>query len=326
MQVYTEDRMLRDLHRASDGRHRLVEDPAAADLILLMVPDGVPEWSFVPGYHAKTFVISTRDLPSFTHQGVYASAGGRLPRFGARVRSGAYNLISEPYKNPFVKDCAPGFGLRSSKKYLFSFIGRDCHPARTQLLRTRYRRQDVLMRDSSDFNLWTPSAFGGSAQSAAREFFDALASSKFVLCPRGVSPNTIRLFECLKLGVAPVVISDGWLRPLGPAWERFCIFVKENELDRIESIVEAHEDRYLEMGEEAKRAHEEYFSDHTYFNFLVDSCADILKRRWMPEKLGSAAIRSWLVWNETVREGRKSLGLRTRLRRMAGRSSHADRA
>jgi hypothetical protein len=323
MRVFTADGMLRDLHRLSDGRHRLVDDPDSADLILLMVPDRVPEWSCVSKYRAKTFVISTRDLPLYTHQGVYTSAAGRTPRFGSRVRSGAYNLISEPYKNPFVKGAAPGTALRSSKKYLFSFIGRDCHPARTRILGMTYRRKDVLVRDSSNFNLWTPSAFDASGDQAGREFFQVLAASKFGLCPRGVSPNTIRLFECLKLGVVPVVISDGWLRPHGPDWDRFCIFVKESDVGRLEAIVEGYEDRHVEMGEEALRAHEEYFSDRAYFNFLVGSCADIARRRWLPENLGSAAIRTWIACNQKAAEVRGSVGLRTRLRRTRVRQPDA---
>ena len=117
------------------------------------------------------------------------------------------------------------------------------------------------------------------------------------------------------------MISDGWLRPFGPDWARFCIFVKESEVDRIEEIVEAHEDRHLEMGQEALRAHEEYFSDRAYFNFLVDSCADIRDKTWVPEKLGSAAIRLSLACREAVTKARKSAGLRTRLRRIRGGSS-----
>src|SRR5215212_8762461 len=112
MKVFAADSMLRDLHQLSDGKHTLVQDPVSADLVLLMVRDGVAESSLVSDYlaksgwdsscQAKTFVICTGDLPQYTQQGIYTSAVGWSARFGSRVRSGAYNLISEQYKNPFV--------------------------------------------------------------------------------------------------------------------------------------------------------------------------------------------------------------------------------
>ena len=53
MKVLAADSMLRDLHRVSDGKHSLVQDPASADLIMLMVRDGVAESSLVADYLAK---------------------------------------------------------------------------------------------------------------------------------------------------------------------------------------------------------------------------------------------------------------------------------
>jgi len=326
MNVLAADSILRELHGISDGTHNLVDDPAAADLILLLVTNRVQEWSCVLDYQIrsgfdddsrwKTFVISSGPFVSYTHQGVYTSAAGWASRFGSRVRCGAYNLISERFKNPFVKAAEPGIGLKSPKKFLFSFIGRDCHGARTKVLEMQYRREDVLVRHSSDFDLWTSDPFEGAGNQAGSEFFDSLVSSKFVLCPAGTGPNSIRLFECLKLGVVPVVISDQWLRPVGPDWDRFCIFVKESELDQLENILEANEPRYHEMGERALHAYGEYFSDNAYFNFLVSSCADIQDRRWLPEKIGSTAIRMWRASSAKASQVRMATGLRTRLRKI----------
>ncbi|MBA2269339.1 MAG: exostosin family protein [Chthoniobacterales bacterium] len=51
-----------------------------------------------------------------------------------------------------------------------------------------------------------------------RRYADITKASKFVLCPRGLSVSSIRLFETMKMGRVPVILSDGWVEPPGPAW------------------------------------------------------------------------------------------------------------
>ena len=53
-----------------------------------------------------------------------------------------------------------------------------------------------------------------------------------MLCPRGQGTSSIRLFEAMRMGIAPVIISDKWIGPKGPEWESFAVFVKEKDISR----------------------------------------------------------------------------------------------
>jgi hypothetical protein len=91
----------------------------------------------------------------------------------------------------------------------------------------------------------------------------------------------------MKLGVAPVIISDGWILPRGPDWRAFSITVKEGRLDELESIVASQEGNYKRMGKLAGQCYQDYFADEVYFNYVVDGCSDVARRQVIPE---------WIYW------------------------------
>lgn len=281
------DATLRELHAASMPRlHELVDRPDDADVILIsnlpLEPDqlALRRHPLFPRYLHKSFALWDAWNTPFLLPGVYANAarGTRLGRF----RSGSYALLHPNFKNPFVEafENAPPAGR--APDLLFSFLGRDCHPCRARLFKRRFRRRDVLVEDTSGFNTFTHDRAG--KEEAQRRYLDIALRSKFVLCPRGVGPSSIRLFEALRLGIAPVIISDAWLPCAGPDWRRFAIFIPERDLNRVEEIVEAYEPRWREMGAAARRAHEEFFSRTAYFNFLVENVRSIARSRVVPER------------------------------------------
>ena len=100
-----------------------------------------------------------------------------------------------------------------------------------------------------------PSALEGMSQNLnSVEFYDttnaptmtkeayarSITASKFVLCPRGYGPNSVRMYETLALGRIPIIISDGFKLPLEQQipYKKFCIAVDESKLDQIPSIVD----------------------------------------------------------------------------------------
>jgi len=321
MLIFTENSVLKKFHSFSDQTHSLVSNPNQAEIILILAADNIIESSLIDNHRRKSFVISTSHLPYFTAHGVYTTASGRLPRLGSRVRSGAYNLVSEKFKNPFIEAAKCGIGLKSEKKYLFSFIGRNCHQVRNAILETNYLRNDILVEDSSSFNLWQDQPFSGAGAKSGKRFFEVLKQSKFGLCPRGVSPNSIRLFECMKLGIPPIIVSDGWLPPKGPNWSSFSIFVHSKDLGKLEFLVESHENDHAVMGEQAKQAYLNYFSDDAYFNFLVDSCQDIMNHQWLSENVSDVGIRFAMKASDSIKALRKNLKMGTRLRNLVRRGS-----
>jgi rRNA-processing protein FCF1 len=93
----------------------------------------------------------------------------------------------------------------------------------------------------------------------------------------------MRTFESMKLGVAPIIVTDDWILPKGPKWNDFSIFIKENNIRDLEKIAESHSDSYKEMGQKARKAFEEYFAEDVYFNYVIDNCLDIMSKQLIPE-------------------------------------------
>ena len=107
---------------------------------------------------------------------------------------------------------------------------------------------------------------------------DIISRSKFVLCPRGYACSTWRLFETLKAGRAPVIISDQWIPPQGPDWERFSVRIKESEVALIPKVLERYESEAELMGHQARTAWDEWFSKETVFHRIIEWCLRIQER------------------------------------------------
>jgi hypothetical protein len=95
----------------------------------------------------------------------------------------------------------------------------------------------------------------------------------------------MRLFESMLLGVAPVIISDGWVFPHGPQWSSFSIVIQQRHVREIERIVCSHEASYEEMGRLARKAYDKYFAEPAYFNYVVSNCLAICQGQSVPETL-----------------------------------------
>jgi hypothetical protein len=108
---------------------------------------------------------------------------------------------------------------------------------------------------------------------------DILARSKFVLCPRGYACSSWRLFESMKAGRVPVIISDQWVPPAGPTWESFSIRVRQNHVLQIPEILERHEPNAAIMGRLARKAWEEWFSQEVTFHRIVEWCLHLKQCR-----------------------------------------------
>ena len=106
---------------------------------------------------------------------------------------------------------------KAKPEWLFSFRGTDLsHPIRRKLFRyfsTHPRAKMVRNRTQ----------FHSHSVKEKQDYVDDILSSKFVLCPRGWSPSTYRLFEVMELGRCPVIISDDWVPIHGVPWQDCCI-------------------------------------------------------------------------------------------------------
>ncbi len=254
------------------GVHAAVDSPADADLILFVETSvhAGPYFEQVrrhPLYRSRRdesylFCSTDRFIPMLP--GVYAAVE-RSWYWPHWTRPGHYVNVREHGQMRYEER---GQGER---KYLFSFIGSAAsHPVRRRLLSVD--DTDALMVDTGSRSLdpgrLTPEAY-------ERRYADSVKNSAFVLAPRGGGPASFRLFEAMMLGRVPVIISDQWVPPIGPDWERFSIRVDEADLHAIPSLLQARASEAAQMGEAARAAWVDWCSESVSFHRVVESCLDL---------------------------------------------------
>ncbi|KAB2644109.1 MAG: exostosin family protein [Verrucomicrobia bacterium] len=296
--VYQHER-LRELWMLSSQKHSLCQQAEEADLVLLSDISG-PNWfedlrkneNIIDP--SKCFVVADGDIPMPLLHGIYTSNNKRL-KFQSRFRTGAYNLFPKEVHNPFVAQCT-GKSYSSPKFFFYSFVGQDSSPLRLQLFQRKSSRNDVLVANSTSyFNAHSRKEDHLPQQ---QKYCEIMTASKFALCPKGTSGASIRLFEVMKMGVAPVIISDDWILPRGPKWDEFAVIVKEKDLDQLDEILEQREKDYVDMGKKAHEAYQTFFADEVYFDYVIDQILDIQQHQKIPERLfwslRNMIVRYWM--------------------------------
>lgn len=284
---------LKFLYDHSDKQYEWSDNPEECDIILIALPGNgtsitdyarsIIALELTPKQIDKAFAISLRRAkPLFLFRGIYESAS----RYGAgrsdRIRSGAF---TERAFNELIEEMPVSSQdqLYHQKNYLYSFIGRNCHRVRQAIYNLKSNRSDVLIENSSHFNVWSKTK-AENFEKRLQYYTEVIQSSKFSLCPRGFGASSIRLFESMKLGVCPVIISDEWKLPKGPDWNTCSILINEDHVDEIENILIEKEEDHRELGKQAAENYKRYFSRTTYFNWIINSCLDIQETQKIPER------------------------------------------
>ena len=266
------DRLRRSATLDRFGVHTLTDDPAAADVIIFVENCDTTRhfWEARrhPVYRAhreRCFLVSRNDVPIPFLPGIYAS----IPRRWydpARTRSGFYLDV---FDKPFIH-AAPADQPRS---YLYSFIGQlSTDPIRAALAQLSHPDQFIF--DTSSY--WPYADLPATTRQALEDqYADVAARSRFVLCPRGLGVSSIRLFEMMRMGRAPVIISDEWVPPVGPDWDAFSVRVPEQAIDQIPDLLDNRADHAIEMGRAARAAWENWFAPEVTFHRVVEWCLDL---------------------------------------------------
>lgn len=287
---------LRDHFPRNDQRLELCEVPERSDVIFitdLRWENNYAALRFHPLvrlYPKKCFAISDRDEPPRFVRGILTSLT-RSPWNCGRFQSGSYFLFHPDFKNPHIErryrepEAAP-----PEKKYLFSFVGRRCNALRAELFAQRFSRPDVLVSDTSDYDNFV---HRDPARDPRKHTYAEISlASKFILCPRGNGAASIRLFEAMQLGIAPVIISDVWVFPEGPDWRSCAVILKERELPELEQRLSQREGEWRALGARARAAYDAYFHGENYVRYLVRSALRIKTRAVVPERV---VHRCWPV-------------------------------
>lgn len=295
--------------------HSLTSDAEAAAVILFAESYGAG-WYFervrrhplTKAYRNKCFIYSFNPLVIPFLPGVYTGIAQRWA--SSRTAPGFYvDLKNDLTKFTPATDSLP---------YLYSFVGSIATATvRRNLARLSHPRG--YFRDTSgDYDrLLNQRMTADERREYHRTYAEIGAASKFVLCPGGMSPSTIRLFETMRMGRVPVILSDKWVEPRGPWWDKFSIRIREADWASIPRLLERREHVAHEMGEMARAEWLTWFSEEVAFHRIVESCLAIREQRRVPESLAR-----WPVYLQMLRPfhfrramGDKYRALRSRLRR-----------
>ena len=113
------------------------------------------------------------------------------------------------------------------KDLLFSFVGRAPDGVRWKLFAHNFNRADVFIKEL--FRL-RPLHRGKpeTKASAPGGVIGKPPGIRNMRCAHEeVRMSSIRIFEMMEAGIAPVIMSNNWLPPVGPSWEEFALFVPE---------------------------------------------------------------------------------------------------
>ena len=258
--------------------HALTDDPDEADLILFLDAHLYPDdWQvqnirnhpLIARYPDKTCIYDERDRTWCSLPGIYVS----MPHSTfnpQRQRACAY------YTNNMTER------LRSADQIvpdlLFSFMGSKSHKIRERIVRLSHPRAKIA--DTSHVNFFGQSNSSGHdeiVEKQKRLFATTLLRSKFVLCPRGVGTSSIRLYETMAAGRVPVIISDDWQRPSGPDWSSCAVSIREADIGKIPTILEARESEFETMRTQVRAAYARWFAPDVMYHHLIESCQEVLQ-------------------------------------------------
>jgi len=286
------ERMRRSAERDKHRVHTLTDDPDAADVILFVEQCSplrhyfeVRRHSYYREFSDKCFLHSRYDFPLPLLPGIYPSIERRWhhPQW---TRSGGY-LVA------FTNDFTEYDGGRTERKYLFSFMGAAFnHPLREELL--ALPDDDAYLLDTTPY--WPYGDLPEKEKAALEERYQEVAlQSRFVVCPRGRGPSSIRLFETMRMGRVPVILSDAWVPPNGPDWASFSLRIPESDVACLPERLAAHAADAERMGRRARTTWEDWFSVESTFHRCAEACLEMQSaRRWPVAAYRAAAFAQCL--------------------------------
>jgi hypothetical protein len=264
-------------HAAGSPVAEYATDPETADIVIHPVPPapdpGAPQrhhW-LRPDLWPRLFLFSQDDRPVPWAPGVFASVAASHPD-AARVRGGFY--VAEA---SYLPEHACSLVPRASwdAEFLWCFVGSAATwPAiRGPLLALRDPR--AMTRDTDAFHRTLRWQVSVERSRALASYAESLHRAQFVVCPRGKSPSSIRLFEAMRVGRCPVIVSDDWLAPPFVDWSSCSVRIAERDLPRLPDILREREPDARALGVRARSVWEQRYSPAAMLKTLTESCLDI---------------------------------------------------
>jgi hypothetical protein len=287
--------------------HQLVDNPADADLILMLgndarQPEILLDHPLYRAFPDRCAVYTEEDSYLPLVPGVYCSARSDQNTRIGRVFNYSYITRNGRHCNAFLRESCGGSQSTSpsEKKYLFSFQGGSTSLLRKRLFKLDLGRPDVLIENTATYRHWDNS--DPDRSDFQRLYAQTLRQSHFVLCPRGAGFGSIRLFEVMAEGVAPVLLSDKYALPPGVDWDSFLLRFPESQIHHLAELLTPHLPSAQQRGDRARAEFEKAFRIDLEFDHIVELAKRSLSHRPPTEqvfrnKQRSRAFRFKLRYN-----------------------------
>lgn len=267
---------LRSIFTAGEPDYfQVCDDADAADVIVFKRDD----WSYVrrsPLFVSqpyKCIAIHEWDKPSFFLPAIYASNQTDWYARG-RAETSHYMVARRIHWNQAVIESSSAC---RDKRFLYSYMGKSSSTVRKRIVRHYATRHAAV----APVDVWIEATDGqvldlvDYTTANQRRYAEVMAASKYVLCPRGWGSSSMRLFEACEMGIAPVILADRWVPVSGVDWS-FALFIAEQRIEEIDSIIRSHESEWVERGERARRTYLDNFADEVAPRFLHQRISRLL--------------------------------------------------
>jgi hypothetical protein len=242
-----------DLKKTQTEAVQVTDDPSEATHIVFL-ESGKRRLRFWQGNHLKyhplvrkfsekCFIWCSEDAPLTYLPGLYVS----MPKnfFDPRVHRSFRYLTLNTERRPVPP--------ARERDLLYCFVGAPTSKVRRKILSMQHP-PDCLVEETLNYNhsQW-------AADDDVSPYAEILARSRFTLCPPGSGASSYRLFEAMRAGSIPVVISDQLVLADGPDWPQCSVRLPEAEVGNLESALRAIRNPQA-MGEVARQAFVDYFA------------------------------------------------------------------
>ncbi|CAN5773673.1 hypothetical protein BH11VER1_BH11VER1_10780 [soil metagenome] len=260
---------------SSPGSHELVSEASQADLIVFAETySGLDPYFFdvirhpiYQKYPDKCVLYHISDTPQTLCRTISPSAERHQPNLQCRR---SFSYITRLRDNTMMDQ---SWDITRAPKLLYSFMGDiDTHSSRRRIFELEH--EDSLLLNASGIKVDTMSA--NDRMNFHKVFINSILDASFVLCPRGLGPTSMRLFEAMQLGRVPVIIGDSWLPVAGIDWSSCAIFVNESEIGAIPKLLEDRHAQASTMGLSARSIWQSKFSPPQVLSELITLGLELL--------------------------------------------------
>jgi hypothetical protein len=260
--------------------HSLTEDPVDADIILFAETYNGLDPHFIKvirhpvfrRFPSKCVLYHISDVTLTLCRTISPS----IDRYNCNLHlRQSFSYIVRIHENLHIDQIPEAAILSKRRRHLFSFTGEiSTHPVRSAILdlvdHPEAHLRHVPQRSSTIMSVQ-------ECRSHQESYLQTILDSEFVLCPRGIGPTSMRLFEVMQLGRVPVVIGDNWLPVADVPWREFAVFIPENDIKNLPTLLTQNRHLSTEMGKRARAVWLETFAPHHCFDQLIKRANTLIK-------------------------------------------------